>query len=83
MGNQLCVGDAITVANHEGVAYFQGWSERAYVIEPSIMVGGGSGGQIKFPVAIVMYEDGKVGWASVELLKRIDQKEVHHEQSAD
>lgn len=42
------------------VAYFHKWTEYRNVIEPSLMVGGHSGGQIKYPLGIVEYEDGTI-----------------------
>ena len=39
-------------------ALFHRWLEYAMVIEPSPMVGGHRGGEIKYTLAIVEYEDG-------------------------
>lgn len=41
-------------------AVFHTWSEHAHVVEPSPMIGGSPGGQIKYPVAVVEYESGMV-----------------------
>jgi len=41
-------------------ALFHRWSEFANVVEPSPMIGGHPGGQIKYTLGIVEYEDGQV-----------------------
>ena len=41
-------------------ALFHRWEDRAEVVEPSIMVGGHPGGQLKWTCAIVEYEDGTI-----------------------
>lgn len=41
-------------------ALFHRWENRVEVVEPSIMVGGHPGGQIKRTCAIVEYEDGRI-----------------------
>ena len=45
---------------NEKKATFLYWSEYANVIEPSPMIGGHPGGQVKHPVAVVEYADGAV-----------------------
>lgn len=42
------------------VCTFHGFFQRSMVIEPSIMVGGHSGGVIAYPVAIIETEEGDV-----------------------
>jgi hypothetical protein len=42
------------------IAYFHRWTEYKNVINPSPMIGGPSGGQIQYPLAIVESEDGNI-----------------------
>ena len=44
----------------KSVCTFHGFFQRSMVIEPSIMVGGHSGGVIAYPVAIIETEKGEV-----------------------
>lgn len=41
-------------------AYFHRWYDKSKVIEPSLLVGGGSGGIINYVVGIIEYEDGTI-----------------------
>ena len=41
-------------------AAFHKWEHKAWVIEPSIMASGHTGGQMELDVAIIEYEDGVV-----------------------
>lgn len=41
-------------------AYFHRWTEHANVVEPSLMIGGAPGGQIKYTLGIVEYISGVV-----------------------
>jgi hypothetical protein len=49
---------------NEKKALFHGWYRYADVFAPSPMIGGAPGGQYERPIAIVEYEDGKVGQCS-------------------
>lgn len=62
------------VATKEGdrKAFFHRWSEHSEVIGPSPLRGGHSGGTVRFTVAIVEYEDGKVGEISPEFIRFSD-----------
>lgn len=44
----------------KSVCTFHGFFQRSMVIKPSIMVGGGSGGVIAYPVAIIENKKGKL-----------------------
>ncbi len=41
-------------------ALFHGWTEKEYVVEASLMIGGAPAGQIKYLYGVVEYEDGTV-----------------------
>lgn len=41
-------------------ALFHCWQQRAFVVPPSIAIGGHDGGQVSIPFGIVEYEDGSV-----------------------
>lgn len=42
------------------IAYFHKWTEYGSVVEPSPMIGGHPGGQIKYPLGIVESEGGDI-----------------------
>lgn len=44
----------------EEIALFHGWAIRAYIIEPSMLVGGSIGGQVSNCCGIVELENGQV-----------------------
>ena len=41
-------------------AIFHRFSEMSQVIPPAIMIGGHPGGEIRYPIAVVEFEDGQV-----------------------
>lgn len=45
-------------------AYFHGWFQVAYPIDPSPLKGGHPGGQVLYPVALLELEDGRMVRAS-------------------
>lgn len=50
-------------------AFFHLWAERSKIIPPSPMVGGHSGGVLKYTVAIVEFEDGSIREVLPEAIK--------------
>ena len=56
----------------EQVAVFHRWHERFFVIEPSLMVGGGSGGQGSLMFAIVEYENGQIDMVIADSIRFTD-----------
>lgn len=50
-------------------AFFHKWDTRAYVLEPSAMIGGQHGGQVQAPVAIVEFYNGVVKEAAPNEIK--------------
>lgn len=70
----------ITVSNSEyrpcivkgKKALFHRWTERAYIVPPSPMVGGHNGGVIKDTAGIVEYEDGTVAEVYATNIKFVD-----------
>ena len=53
--------------------YFHCWTHEAWVVEPSLMIGGTSGGQVSTTLGIVEYDDGYV--AKIDPTKIIFEKE--------
>ena len=49
----------VTIEDKVVNAVFHMWSEYANVVDASPLAGGHPGGQIKYPVAVVEYEDGR------------------------
>jgi hypothetical protein len=58
-------------------AEFRCYSTKAYTIGPSPCIGGYPGGQVSFPVGVVEYPDGRVGWADITLIRFIDRGNEH------
>ncbi|WP_317115492.1 hypothetical protein [Clostridium neonatale] len=59
-------------------AFFHKWSDRSEIIPPSPMVGGHSGGELKYTVGIVEYEDGTVHMHSADSIRFVDWKVAQH-----
>ena len=57
-------------------AIFHAWSQKSYVISPSPFVGGDSGGQVSYHVAIVELECGSVNLVQVADITFCDTKSV-------
>lgn len=55
-------------------ALFHGWHEASRVVPPSPMVGGHNGGEIKFTVAIIEWENGTVTECYPREVKFLDSK---------
>lgn len=55
-------------------ALFHMWEEQSSIVDPSPMIGGHHGGVIKFTLAIVEYENGKIDEVSPPNIKFIDEK---------
>ena len=53
-------------------AAFHMFSERSYPVEPSPMMGGHPGGVIKYPVAVVEYENGQIAEVEANKVRFID-----------
>ena len=53
-------------------ALFHRWSDQSDVIAPSLLKGGHSGGTVRYTVAIVEYEDGRVAEVSPTLIRFLD-----------
>ena len=53
-------------------AWFHRWTERNEFIPPSPMIGGHSGGMLKYTFALVEFEDGHVGEVAPERVKFTD-----------
>lgn len=63
-------------------AYFHRWSEHSYIVAPSLMIGGHSGGQVQDTVGIFEKEDGTVFEAhptDVQFLDRTEREEAPRE----
>lgn len=57
-------------------AYFHRWSEYANVVEPSPMIGGSPGGQIKYTLGIVEYISGVVEEVAPHAIIFMDDPEI-------
>ena len=55
-------------------ALFHRWEDKSQIIEPSVMVGGHNGGVLKYTVAIVEYENGRVAEVLPKNIKFVDGK---------
>lgn len=53
-------------------AYFHRWVEISNVIDASPLVGGHPGGQIKYTLGLVEYEDGKIEQVSPERIQFVN-----------
>lgn len=53
-------------------AWFHRWTERSEIIPPSPMIGGHSGGVLKYALALVEFEDGHVREVAPERVKFTD-----------
>ena len=53
-------------------ALFHKWVTRKQVIEPSLMVGGHTGGQLEFTFGLVEYEDGRIEEVNPSLIVFVD-----------
>ena len=62
----------VTTKEGDKKAFFHRWSEHSEVIGPSPLRGGHSGGTVRFTVAIVEYEDGRVGEINPEFIRFLD-----------
>ena len=59
-------------------ALFHKWFEKSRIVDPSPMIGGHSGGIIKYPVAIIEYLDGDVIQCNPEDIKFTDSKSAEY-----
>ena len=64
----------VTIERTTLKATFHAWSEYANVIGESPLIGGHASGQIKYPVAVVEYEDGQVNTVPATCVKFTDVK---------
>jgi hypothetical protein len=55
--------------------YFHKWCERSDILEPSLMKGGHSGGEIKYTLGIVEFEDGSICEFAPTVIKFTDRKD--------
>lgn len=55
-------------------ALFHTWSNKSEIVSPSPMMGGHSGGVLKWTVGIVEYENGNVGEVLPKSIKFLDEK---------
>lgn len=62
----------------ERKALFHKWSENSHIVQPSIMVGGHSGGVIKTTVGIIEYENGVVTECYPYEIKFVDNKLIEY-----
>lgn len=53
-------------------AFFHKWEEKSRIVEPSPMIGGHGGGVLKYTLAIVEYESGKVAEVEPSKIRFID-----------
>ena len=67
------------IVDRQHKALFHRWSECSEIIKPSIMRGGHAGGIIKYPCAIVEYEDGTVHEHSPSVIRFLDSAEAFEE----
>ena len=59
---------------NEEKALFHRWEDKSKIVEPSVMVGGHNGGVLKYTVAIVEYENGRVAEVFPNYIKFVDGK---------
>lgn len=62
----------VTTKDGDKNALFHQWSDQSELIGPSLMRGGHNGGTLKYTVAIVEYEDGKVAEVGPQYIRFLD-----------